>query len=621
MRASFATDGSLLSRRSLLRGALSATGAIGAVSLLAACGAAAPGTIAASGSVSAATGSPSTAALASAAAAAKEPVSTASAAPTTSSAATLTKAAKESVSSSSAPATSSAAAATATSASGSATAAASSGSKIVYGNTTDIKIMNPFLSTDVYSAIINGFIFDSLVRADPDTGAPYPWLAQKWDVSADGLTYTFHLRTDVKWQDGQPFTADDAKFTYETILDPKTQTVRKSLYDKVKAFTVVDPHTLQVELKQVYCPFLISSMTMGIVPKHLLQNSPDINKDPFNTKSPVGTGPYKFVEWASGDHVTLQANPDYWGGAPKIGQFIYKVVPNATVVAQQLKTGEIDMAGIEPKDLADLQKQPNLNVVSTAALNYEYVGYNEARPLFQDKSVRQALTYALNRQAMIDKILFSQGSILNAPMPASSWAYNPSVPSYAFDPAKAKAVLKAAGWALGSDGVQQKNGQPLKFTAIYSSNSQQLGQIMTVAQQQWKDIGAAVDLKPMDFDALLDVVNKTRDFDAVSLGWSLGLDPDQTSIWSSDQIKSGFNFIAYKSATVDKLLQEGVSLPGCDQAKRKAIYGQFQQTIAEDQPYTFLYSPTTLTVVNKRVHGTHITPFTTFWNIQNWTVD
>lgn len=492
---------------------------------------------------------------------------------------------------------------------------------MIYGNTTDIKIMNPILSTDAYSALIDGFIFEGLVKADPDTGAPTPWLAEKWDTSADGLTYTFHLRPGVNWSDGQPFTADDAKFTFETILDPKTQTVRKSLFDKVQTFTVVDPMTFQVKLKEVYCPFLVSSMSFSLVPKHLLQNSADINKDDFNTKHPVGTGPYTFVEWINGDHVTLQANPHYWGGAPKIGQFIYKVVPNATVLAQQLKTGEVDLAVIEAKDLADMQKQSNVNVISNDALGYEYIGYNQARPLFQDKLLRQALTTAINRQAIVDKILFGQGSVLNAPMPSRSWAYNPAVANlYPYDPTKAKALLKQAGWTAGSDGILTKGGQKLAFTSIFSSNSTVVTQLMTIAQQEWKAIGVDCTLKPMDFDALLDVINKTRAFDTATLGWSLGLDPDQTSIWSSDQIKSGFNYISYNNPEIDSLLKQGTSIPGCSQAARKAIYDKFQQIIADDEPYTFAYSGKNLTVVSKRIQGTHITPFATFANIQNWTI-
>lgn len=583
------------------------------IGLLAACGAAAPGTAVATGSVSSAatTAAPATSsATATTTAAATSAASTAAAGTT----GTVTKAEKETATTSTAPST------TASSAKAASTVP-SGGNRVVYGNTSDIKIMNPFLSTDVYSALIDGFIFEGLVKADPDTGAPIPSLAEKWDTSADGLAYTFHIRKGVNWSDGQPFTADDAKFTFDTIMDPKTQTVRKSLYDKVQTFTVVDPNTFEVKLKEVYCPFLISSMTMGLVPKHLLAQSADINKDDFNTKHPVGTGPYTFVEWVNGDHVTLQGNPHYWNGAPKIGQFIYKVVPNATVVAQQLKTGEVDVATIEPKDLADMQKQPNVNVISNDALGYTYIGYNQARPLFQDKLLRQALTYAINRQAIVDKILFGQGAVLNAPMPTRSWAYNPAVANlYPFDPEKAKALLKQAGWVAGSDGILAKGGQKLAFTSIFSSNSTAVSQIMTIAQQEWKAIGVDCTLKPMDFDALLDVINKTRQFDTATLGWSLGLDPDQTSIWSSAQIKSGFNFISYNNPDIDALLKQGTSIPGCSQDARKAVYAKFQQIIADDEPYTFVDSGKTLTVVSKRIQGTHITPFSTFHNLKDWTI-
>jgi peptide/nickel transport system substrate-binding protein len=605
------------SRRCFLRTATAGAGALAMIGLLAACGAAAPGTAAATGGV---TGAPTTGASATSSAAVTTTAPATTSAASTAAVSTtgaVTKAAKE-------VATTSSATATSASSAKAASVIPAGGNKLIYGYTTDIKIMNPFLSTDTYSALIDSFIFEGLVKADPDTGAPLPSLAEKWDISPDGLTYTFHIRPGVKWSDGQPFTADDAKFTFDTILDPKTQTVRKSLYSNVKSFTVVDPMTLQVTLKQVYCPFLIGSMTMRLVPKHILGTSPDINKDDFNTKRPVGTGPYTFVEWLNGDHVTLQANPNYWNGAPKIGQFIYKVVPSGTVLAEQLKTGEVDLGIIDPSDLAGMQKQANVTVLSNDALGYEYIGYNQARPLFQDKLVRQALTYAINRQAIVDKILFGQGSVLNAPVPAKAWAYNPAVANlYPYDPNKAKALLKQAGWSVGTDGILAKGGQKLAFTSIFSSNSTPVTQLMTIAQQEWKAIGVDCTLKAMDFDALLNVVNKTRAYDTVTLGWSLGLDPDQTSIWSSDQIKSGFNFISYNNPQIDALLKQGISIPGCSQDARKAIYAKFQQIIADDEPYTFAYSGKTLTAVSKRIQGAHITSFNTYTlgdNIKDWSI-
>lgn len=591
------------SRRAFLQ-FVSGSVSLGAIGLLAACGgAAAPGTLAATGSVTAAT---ATAAVTTA---------------TASTAAVATTSAAASTVAASTAATSSAISSAVTTSSASATATASVGNatRLVYGSFADAKILTPFLSTDTASNDVIGRVFEGLLNVDHATGAPIPWLAQSYDQSPDGLTYTFHLRKDVKWHDGQPFTADDAKFTYDAIMDPKTKTVRKSNYELVQAFKVVDPYTFQVTLKQSFCPFLLN-MTNGLVPKHILEKSADINTDPFGTKAPVGTGPYKFVEWLKDDHVTLGANANYWGGAPKIQQWIMKIVANTTVVAQQLKTGDIDVSGIDPKDLADMEKQTNVNITKYFGLSYDYIGYNNAHPLFQDKRVRQAMTFGLDRQTMINKILFGQAEMVSAPMPPTSWAYNPNVAQYPFDPAKAKALLKEAGWTPGADGMLQKNGQPFKFTLVTNSGNKTREAIVTIAQQQWKDLGIAVDTQLMEWNAFLDKVTKNHDFDACVLGWSLGLDPDAKSIWSSTEIKSGFNFISYNNPQVDKLLEDGRTVNGCGQDQRKQIYGQFQQIIADEQPYTFLWITKSLAVVNKRITGPAITPYGFWWSLPDWTV-
>jgi len=492
---------------------------------------------------------------------------------------------------------------------------------VIYGTFADAKILTPFLSSDTASSDVEDRIFEGLLATDPDTGLPIPWLAEKWDQSPDALTYTFHLRKDVTWHDGQPFTAEDAKFTYDTIMDPKTKTVRKTNYEQVKAFTVVDPSTFQVTLKQPFCPFL-TSMTNGLVPKHLLQNSADINTDPFGTKSPVGTGPYKFSEWVKDDHVTLVANPNYWGGAPKIQQWIMKIVPNATVVAQQLKTGDVDASGIEPKDLADMEKQQNVNITKYYGRTYDFIGYNVTNPLFQDKRVRQAFTYALNRDVFIQKILFGQGQPINSSEVPINWAYDPNLPKYPFDPTKAKSLMKEAGWAPGPDGILQKGGVPFKFTLITNSGNTVREQIVTIAQQQLKDIGVSVAPQLMEWNAFLDKVTKNHQFDACVLGWAgLGPDPDQRSLWHSSQIKDGLNFIGYNNPEVDKLLDQARTLPGCDQQTRKDLYYQFQQILADEQPYTFLYNGKSLAVVNKRLQGTHITAYGgLFWQLNKWTL-
>lgn len=492
---------------------------------------------------------------------------------------------------------------------------------VVYGTFADAQILNPFLSTDTASSGVTGLIFEGLVKADPKTGAAIPSLAESWEQSPDGLSYTFRIRPNVKWSDGQPFTAEDAKFTFDTILDPKTQTVRKNLYDKVKTFEVPDPMTLKVTLKESYCPFLLSSMGMGLVPKHILSKSADINKDDFNSKSPLGTGPYMFKEWKKDDHLSLVANPNYWQGKPKIEQWIMKVVKDANVVAAQLKTGEVDYSTVQPDALEDMQKQPNVNVSTYYARSYDYIGYNLDRPMFQDKRVRQAFTYALDRDVFVQKILYGQGQVINAPIPPVSWAYNAKVPSFKYNIDTAKKLLQDAGWTPGADGLLQKDGKPLKFTLVTNSGNKVREQIATIAQDQLKKIGVQVDTNLMEWNAFLDKVNKTHDFDAIVLGWSLGIDPDQKSIWSTSEYPNGLNSTKYSNPEVDTLLEQARRLPGCSQEGRKALYDTFQERISDDQPYTFLYIPKTLLITNKRLQGIEPSVWSgVAWNIHQWSL-
>jgi peptide/nickel transport system substrate-binding protein len=492
---------------------------------------------------------------------------------------------------------------------------------VIYGTFADAKILNPFLLSDTASSTITGLIFEGLVTADPKTGQPSPSLAQKWEQSDDGLTYTFHLQPNVTWSDGQPFTAEDAKFTFDTILDPKVQSPRKSNYEIVKSFDVVDPLTLKATLKQPFCPFLISSMGIGIVPKHILSKSANINTDDFNTKTPVGTGPYTLKEWLKDDHITLVANPTYWKGKPKIDQWVQKVVKDVTVVAAQLKTSEVDIASIEAKDLEDMQKQQNVTTLTYYRLGYDYIGYNLANPLLADKKLRQALTHALDRNVFVQKILYGQGQVVDGPTPPNAWAFNPDIPSFKFDVDASKQLLKDAGWVAGADGILQKDGKPLKFTIVTNAGNKTRESIATIAQDQWKKIGVQVDTSFIEFGALLDKLNKTHDFDAFVLGWALSLDPDTKSIWESTSYPDSLNSIKYSNTEVDKLSEQARSLPGCSQDGRKALYGKIQQLIADDQPYTFLYQAKSIVTINKRVKG--VDPSATaglFWNIQDWTL-
>jgi peptide/nickel transport system substrate-binding protein len=491
------------------------------------------------------------------------------------------------------------------------------GSSVVFADFAEPAVINPALSSE--STYVSHLIFDSLVDPDAKTGAATPGLAESWDQSPDGLTYTFHIRPNVKWSDGQAFTAADAKFTFDLIQDPKNASPYRSNFTQIASSEVVDPMTLRITLNAPSCPFLLNAMTMPVVPQHALASSTDLTKDPFNANPTTGTGPFVFKERQTGDHITLVANPNYWRGKPKVDQWILKVVPDANVEALQLKTGEVDYSIVQPDAVQDLQ-QGGLDIKPYFGRGFDFLTYNEARPFFQDKRVRQALTYALDRNQIVDQVLFGQGQVVNTPMPTVSWAFDSEVPAYAYNLDTARQLLADAGWTPGADGTLQKNGTPFQFELDVNSGNKVRAADTVIAQAQFKKLGINVTLNTLDLGAFNQKTRQQRDFDAVVFGAVVDVDPDQTALWS-DQSANGQNFVGFSDPAVDQVLKQAATLPGCDQAARTQLYKQFQETLAQDQPYTFLYTRKLLVAVNKRVQG--VDP--SAWagnesNIQNWTV-
>ncbi|HET9016972.1 MAG TPA: peptide-binding protein [Thermomicrobiaceae bacterium] len=490
--------------------------------------------------------------------------------------------------------------------------AAKKGGQIIEASTSDAKTANPILSTDTTSGRIIRLMFNIMVTPDPQTTSPAPELASKWDISSDGLTYTFTLQSGVKWHDGQPLTSADVKFTYDTMLNPKSNSPRTSvLADRIKSIATPDDTTAVFTLKKPASPFLLSNM-YGIIPQHILSSvdPAQLAQNPFSTGKKgvtVGTGPFMFDSWVKNDHVQMVKNPNYWRGAPNIDTYILKIVPNTTAANQQLKTGEVDwLQVVDPSAMADLQKQSNLNVAVYDTFSFTFYTYQldaSKTTLFQDKAVRQALLYALDRQAMVQAIYFGQALVAVGTMPKLSWAYDPSAITnkYPFDLNKAKQLLSDAGWKAGPDGILAKNGQKLKFTGYSSSASNTFEQLMTVFQQSWKQIG--VDCTPNfeEWNAFLNRITGTHDFDIFLVGFVWGVDPDQTTMWDSTAYKGGFNMGKYSNAQVDQLLAQGLATT--DQKQRTQIYAQMQNILMDDLPEAILFFPKGITAVNKRVHN------------------
>ncbi len=452
----------------------------------------------------------------------------------------------------------------------------------------EVSVMNPILSTDTTSSAIEGVIFSGLVKVDKNLDF-VPDLARSWKVSRNGLVWTFNLRRDVTWHDGRPFTAHDVKFTFDTILNPKVNSVRRGDYiidGKPIRFKVVNRYTIQAILPEPFSPFLVSA-AMGILPEHLLEGK-ELDMGYFNNH-PIGTGPFKFVEYKTGDHVLVRRNADYYGGIPKLAEILFKIIPDENTALVALRSGEIDETGIPAKDFHPIK---GVNLYKYDALLYTYFGFNLKSPKFADVRVRRALSHAVNRKQLIGLIFRGFASPAYAPSAPVSWAYSDDVHRYEYDPAKAKQLLKEAGV------------KDLEFTVLVNQGNKEREKAATILQHQFNRVGVKMNIRVLEWSALLKVINARKDpkdFDAVIIGWSLGVDPDSYSIWHSSQYPAGLNFVGYDNPKVDRLLERGRLEQS--RSKRRKIYAEMYNEITRDAPYVFLWYPQVLAGVRERVGG------------------
>lgn len=396
---------------------------------------------------------------------------------------------------------------------------------------------------------------------------------------------TFSLRDDVRWHDGKPFTAEDVEFTLQAILDEKTNTVRRPMFDLVKSFTIVDPQTVRVRYKRPFSASL-PNWSMGIIPKHLFAGQ-DINSSPYNRR-PIGTGPFKFEEWVSDEQITVVANPDSFEGRPYLDRIAYRIIPEAPLTELEFMTKGVDLHAPQPQQYARISADERFQVLERLANGYTYIGYNQKVELFKDVRVRRALTMAINRQEIVDFLLYGLGVISTGPFPPQMWYANPDVPPIPYDPARAKALLAEAGWRdSDGDGILDKDGKRFSFVLMTNNGNIVRQNVAVLVQRALKEIGIEVEIELYEWSVFIRDKINPRNFEACVLGWSLSLDPDVYELWHSSQIEKGFNFIAYSNPEVDRLLELGRTT--YDQGEQEKVYRRIHQLIYDDQPYTFLF--------------------------------
>ncbi len=483
--------------------------------------------------------------------------------------------------------------------------------QVVEGGLLEPRTLNPILAADPISDELSKLVFNGLVLVDPSSGEIKGDLAKSWDVSDDRKTYTFHLNDSVKWQDGQPFTAQDVVFTYNLMMNDRTRSPRYSeLVEHINEVQAPDLNSVVFKLIRPDSAFLTNEATLGIVPEHVLSTvlPEELVSDPFGLVSTVGTGPFLLTTWSHGDELVFTSNPNYFKGAPAYDQYVYKIVSTSQDLVTGLADGTIDWGQLDPSVVADAKSNKSIRIISSPGDSLEYVVLqldSVKQTLFLDPRVREALMLALDRSKLVNDIWKGQANVANGTIPPASWAAAESSVTYSLDLSKAKQLLLDAGWNTGDDGIRTKDGQRMRFKLMTNGDDPIRQQTVTWLIDSWREIG--VDVVP-DFETWSSVVQNIthgREFDSILLGYRGTVDPDQSTLWSSDSFFDGFNLGHYSNPDVDKLLED--ARQSSDVKTRKEDYAKVQDQVMKDLPVIPLIYPDMVVGLSQRLRDVSIT--------------
>jgi peptide/nickel transport system substrate-binding protein len=467
--------------------------------------------------------------------------------------------------------------------------------------------LNPLIATDSASGEIADWIFESLVGYDKD-GNIEPKLAESYRFE-DNTTLIFKLREGVKWSDGVKFSAQDVVFTYNLITSPKIFTPYADSFRYVKSVEALDELSVKVTYKEPYFKALHTWMT-AIVPKHILENEKEIMTSKFN-RHPIGCGKYTIDGFEVSKDIVLKANPNYYIRKPRIDKIIYHFMPDPSTQFLMLKSGKLDVGSLTPLQMErqiDDKFKERYNFFEKISNGYTYMGFNLNNPKFKDSRVREALSHAIDRKEIVDILFFGHAQVCTGPFMPGTFAFNSDVKAPKQDIKRAKELLKEAGY---------DKDNPLKFEIVTNSNNPIRVYAAQILQHQLREAGVVATIRTMEWQAFLNTVVMPRNFEAVILGWGLGLMPDAYSIWHSEGIKKGgFNFVGYKNRRVDKLIKEAER--SVDMERVGEIYREIFKLIAEDNPYLFLYIPNSITVVNRDIKNVSSSIIGVMHNVIDW---
>jgi len=484
------------------------------------------------------------------------------------------------------------------------------GDWLVYHLSAEPATLNPITSSDAYASRIDGFIYESLLKRDEQTLELVPVLAESWEISQDRLTYTFHLKKDVKWQDGRPFTAKDILFSYERIQDPAVDAAHlRNYYRDIQELEILDDYTVRFRYRIPYFRALEFCGGLPVVPAHLFSEDEDFNRHSIG-RSPLGTGPYRFDHWDTAKEIVLVRNENYWGKKPRLERIVFKIISDSTVALQVLKRGQLDVMGLRPvqwvKQTRGKRFEANFQKLKYYLPSYSYIGWNLRSPLFKDARVRRAMTLLVDREAILHEILFGLGTVVTGNFYVNSPDYNAAVEPYPYDPSKAVELLGEAGWEdRDGDGILDREGKPFSFEFLISAGSKFAEQLSTILQENLKKVGIEMTIRRLEWAVFIQKIDE-RNFDACTLAWSLSWESDPYQVWHSSQGEKGSNFVGFANEEADRLIEE--ARREFDDEKRRKLFHRFHEILHEEQPYTFLFTTEALVAVDRRFRNVKVYP-------------
>lgn len=500
------------------------------------------------------------------------------------------------------------------------------GGSLTIASTSEPGNLNPVIWATTSDTNVTHMIFDSLVIPDEELKM-IGSLADDWEISEDGKSYTFKLKEGVKWHDGKPFTAEDVKFTFTALAHPNydagaywrvepvvgAEEYKSGKAEEVSGIEVVDETTIKFTTKEPFAPFL-SGLFIGVLPKHVLGDvDPGEWEKHESNRAPIGTGPFKFVKWETGQYIEVKRNDEYFGGKPNLDKIIVRFGDANSMIASVLSK-DVDISSVPVAEVPSVKTLDFASLVTQNQLSVYYVGFNARNDHFKDTKVRQALAHAIDKESIVKSILGEYGQIADDIFPSSHWSHNPNLPIYDYDTSKTEKLLEEEGYSKNKNGIYEKNGKELSFMLEVPTGTKEREKSAVLLKQMWEKVGVKVELRSLDFPTLVTkLLPKTddgkqrevtkEDYDAYILGFGIEADPDEYRSYfgSSYMPPNGYNFVGYSDPKVDKLLEDQAR--EIDLQKRQNLIWEVGNKLAEDEIWIPLYEQNTPYVVNNRVSG------------------